>query len=71
MNQRVLIHVITVLYMIYLFQISNGLGAIAGLAQLILYACYCSRKPEDDDDDHAAKKPTDIQLSARNGAVTV
>ncbi|XP_027359192.1 bidirectional sugar transporter SWEET4-like [Abrus precatorius] len=50
--------------------ISNGIGAIAGFAQLVLYACYCSSKSEDDDDDHDLK-PTGVQLSNLNGRVAV
>ncbi|KAF7819602.1 bidirectional sugar transporter SWEET6b-like [Senna tora] len=54
--------------------ISNGLGAISGLVQLILYACYCSCKPENDEDhnvNNTSKKPTELQLSATNGAPRV
>lgn len=46
---------------IYDLQISNGIGAISGLVQLILYACYCSCKGtenNDDDDVHTPKPIT-------------
>ncbi|RDX67340.1 Bidirectional sugar transporter SWEET6b, partial [Mucuna pruriens] len=36
--------------------ISNSIGAISGLVQLILYACYCCRGENDDDGD-------DVQMS--------
>ncbi|KAJ1416482.1 SWEET sugar transporter [Sesbania bispinosa] len=36
--------------------ISNGIGAISGLAQLMLYACYCSCKGENNDNgDHTSR----------------
>ncbi|XP_028771113.1 bidirectional sugar transporter SWEET5-like [Neltuma alba] len=50
--------------------ISNGLGAISGLVQLMLYAFYRNCQPDtnDNDDDDTSKKPTDIQLPTANGA---
>nr|KYP50542.1 Protein RUPTURED POLLEN GRAIN 1 [Cajanus cajan] len=53
--------------------ISNGIGAISGLIQLILYACYCSCKNENDDDkdgDHELK-PTGVQFTNLKGGVAV
>ncbi|KAG9132488.1 hypothetical protein Leryth_008405 [Lithospermum erythrorhizon] len=35
--------------------ISNGLGAVSGAVQLILYACYYKRKPSGEEGSHAAK----------------
>ncbi|XP_061353757.1 bidirectional sugar transporter SWEET6b-like [Gastrolobium bilobum] len=47
--------------------ISNGIGAISGLIQLILYACYCSYKGEKDDGDGDHDlKPSGVQLSTLN-----
>ncbi|XP_078447629.1 bidirectional sugar transporter SWEET6a-like [Wolffia australiana] len=43
--------------------IPNGLGALFGLAQLVLYACYCGSTPKDDD-------KADIQLPTVNPAIT-
>ncbi|XP_054810818.1 bidirectional sugar transporter SWEET4-like isoform X2 [Prosopis cineraria] len=53
--------------------ISNGLGALSGLVQLILYTFYCSCKPDtsDSDDDNTSKKPAEIQLPATDGAARV
>ncbi|XP_061353758.1 bidirectional sugar transporter SWEET6b-like [Gastrolobium bilobum] len=42
--------------------ISNGIGAISGLIQLILYACYYSCKGENDDDEKHPAKPAEIEL---------
>ncbi|KAL2335638.1 hypothetical protein Fmac_016851 [Flemingia macrophylla] len=44
--------------------ISNGIGAISGLVQLILYASYSSCKNQNDDEvgDHNLK-PTGVQLT--------
>ncbi|KAF3444672.1 hypothetical protein FNV43_RR14365 [Rhamnella rubrinervis] len=44
--------------------VSNGLGAISGAVQLILYACYFRRTPKEDED---VVKPA-VQLSATNAA---
>ncbi|KAJ1406497.1 SWEET sugar transporter [Sesbania bispinosa] len=40
--------------------ISNGIGAISGLIQLILYACYYSKGQDNEDGDHVddVTKPT-------------
>ncbi|WVZ15844.1 hypothetical protein V8G54_013410, partial [Vigna mungo] len=51
--------------------ISNGIGAISGLVQLLLYACYCSCKSENDDDVDHNLKPAGVQLSNLNGTVAV
>ncbi|KAK4282434.1 hypothetical protein QN277_013813 [Acacia crassicarpa] len=51
--------------------ISNGIGAISGLVQLILYAVYRSCDPEDAidiGDVGTIKKPVEIQLPATDGA---
>ncbi|KAI4305411.1 hypothetical protein L6164_028779 [Bauhinia variegata] len=55
---------------IYLL-ISNGLGAISGLIQLILYICYCSCLGEKDDDADDLKRPAGIQLTDINAVVRV
>ncbi|KAH7522617.1 hypothetical protein FEM48_Zijuj07G0157800 [Ziziphus jujuba var. spinosa] len=46
--------------------ISNGLGAISGLVQLILYAWFYRTTPKDDDDSFS--KPNEVQLSSSNRA---
>lgn len=54
-----------------MLQISNGIGAISGLVQLILYAVYRSCDPEDAidiGDVGTIKKPVEIQLPATDGA---
>ncbi|KAK7316433.1 hypothetical protein VNO77_35461 [Canavalia gladiata] len=51
--------------------ISNGIGAIAGLAQLVLYACYCSRKSETDEDVDHDLKPSGVQMSNLEGNAAV
>ncbi|KAL9323337.1 hypothetical protein ACSQ67_008194 [Phaseolus vulgaris] len=51
--------------------ISNGIGAISGLVQLILYACYSSCNSEKDDDGDHDLKPNGVQLSNLNGTVAV
>ncbi|XP_014492417.1 bidirectional sugar transporter SWEET6b-like [Vigna radiata var. radiata] len=43
--------------------ISNSIGAVSGLVQLILYACYCCRGENNDDDDQ--HNSTEVQLSER------
>lgn len=48
-------------------QVSNGLGAVSGAIQLILYAAYCKSTPKDDD-DFAGKPTTEVQLSNTNAA---
>ncbi|KAL9230575.1 hypothetical protein vseg_005910 [Gypsophila vaccaria] len=40
--------------------IPNGLGAISGAAQLILYSCYCKTTPKDYVDDE--KKENQVQM---------
>ncbi|CAK8533720.1 unnamed protein product [Lathyrus sativus] len=52
--------------------ISNGIGAVSGLVQLILYACYCSCNGESNEDDNKKDdlemKPTLVtQVSLNNG----
>ncbi|KAK7381385.1 hypothetical protein VNO78_34037 [Psophocarpus tetragonolobus] len=48
--------------------ISNCIGAISGLVQLILYACYCSCKSENENDGDQDLKPSGgIQFSNVNG----
>ncbi|KAK7271684.1 hypothetical protein RJT34_27783 [Clitoria ternatea] len=49
--------------------ISNGIGAISGLVQLILYACYSSCNSNESDDDDL--KLHGVQLSNLNGRVAV
>ncbi|KAK6928321.1 SWEET sugar transporter, partial [Dillenia turbinata] len=39
--------------------LTNGIGAVSGFAQLILYACYYNSTPRGGD---AAKKPSEVQL---------
>lgn len=53
-------------FFIYSLQISNGLGAISGLVQLILYAWFYRTTPKDDDDSFS--KPNEVQLSSSNRA---
>ncbi|KAG2710367.1 hypothetical protein I3760_04G023700 [Carya illinoinensis] len=46
--------------------VSNGIGAVSGAAQLILYAVYYRTTPKDDDDDgddDVRQKPSNVQLS--------
>ncbi|KAL2335639.1 hypothetical protein Fmac_016852 [Flemingia macrophylla] len=43
--------------------ISNSIGAVSGLVQLILYACYCCRGENNDDNDEL-KKSTELQATA-------
>lgn len=46
----------------YVMQISNSLGALSGLVQLVLYAWYYKSTPKDSKD--VAGKPTaEVQLS--------
>ncbi|XP_008230949.1 PREDICTED: bidirectional sugar transporter SWEET6a-like [Prunus mume] len=47
--------------------VSNGLGAVSGAIQLILYAAYFKSTPKDDD-DFAGKPSTEVQLSNTNAA---
>ncbi|KAJ8434742.1 hypothetical protein Cgig2_001945 [Carnegiea gigantea] len=49
---------LTVGYMIIISQIPNGLGAMSGAAQLILYACYYKKTPME------GEKPTQVQMSS-------
>ncbi|RZB45915.1 Bidirectional sugar transporter SWEET6b isoform B [Glycine soja] len=51
--------------------ISNGIGAISGLIQLILYACYCSCNSKNDEDGDQDLKPSGFQLSNLNGRAAV
>ncbi|KAJ4729196.1 Bidirectional sugar transporter SWEET [Melia azedarach] len=44
----------------YYILISNGLGAILGLIQLVIYACYYKMTPKKGED---VVKPTEVQLS--------
>ncbi|XVE67947.1 hypothetical protein DITRI_Ditri09bG0028700 [Diplodiscus trichospermus] len=44
--------------------IGNGLGTLSGAMQLILYACYYSSTPKDDDGD--VVKPSEVQFSGSN-----
>ncbi|KAK8357143.1 hypothetical protein V6Z12_A05G399800 [Gossypium hirsutum] len=46
--------------------IGNGLGALSGAIQLILYACYFKSAPKDDDENDVVK-PSELQLSGSNG----
>ncbi|KAM4124922.1 hypothetical protein ACJW30_01G271500 [Castanea mollissima] len=46
--------------------VSNGIGAVSGAAQLILYAIYYRTTPKRNDD--APQKPTQIQLSGASVA---
>ncbi|KAF2316127.1 hypothetical protein GH714_041373 [Hevea brasiliensis] len=43
--------------------VSNGLGALAGAAQLILYGCYYGTTPKRSKEDDEVVKPSEIQLS--------
>lgn len=54
-----------ILYLLYILilQVSNSIGAVAGAAQLILYAVYYRTTPKDDDDDDVPEKPSNVQLS--------
>lgn len=49
-------------------QVSNGLGAVSGAIQLILYAAYCKSTPKDDDDLSGKPTTTEVQLSNTNAA---
>ena len=53
------------IYILFL-QVSNGIGAVSGAAQLILYAIYYRTTPKHNDD--APQKPTQIQLSGASVA---
>ncbi|PNX92245.1 bidirectional sugar transporter sweet6b-like protein [Trifolium pratense] len=47
--------------------VSNGIGVVSGIVQLMLYACYCSNKGEDNVDGDLELKPPgghDIELSS-------
>ncbi|KAK5835334.1 hypothetical protein PVK06_011022 [Gossypium arboreum] len=46
--------------------IGNGLGALSGAIQLILYACYFKSALKDDDENDVVK-PSELQLSGSNG----
>ncbi|TYH76132.1 hypothetical protein ES332_D04G064900v1 [Gossypium tomentosum] len=46
--------------------IGNGLGALSGAIQLILYACYFKSTPKDDD-ENGVVEPSELQLSGGNG----
>ncbi|XP_021820046.1 bidirectional sugar transporter SWEET4-like [Prunus avium] len=48
--------------------VSNGLGAVSGAIQLILYAAYCKSTPKDDDDLAGKPTTTEVQLSNTNAA---
>ncbi|KAK7266128.1 hypothetical protein RIF29_18768 [Crotalaria pallida] len=50
--------------------ISNGIGAVSGLVQLALYACYCGNKGQDNDDD-GDSKPNGVELSTSKGREAV
>ncbi|KAH9684104.1 Bidirectional sugar transporter SWEET [Citrus sinensis] len=44
--------------------VSNGLGAILGFIQLVIYACYYKSTPKKgNDDDFVKPKPTEVQHS--------
>ncbi|CAJ1946765.1 unnamed protein product [Sphenostylis stenocarpa] len=43
--------------------ISNSIGAVSGLVQLILYACYCWGGENNDDDDDEVPKTTGVPVS--------
>ncbi|XP_058773155.1 bidirectional sugar transporter SWEET5-like [Vicia villosa] len=38
--------------------ICNSIGVVSGIVQLILYACYCSNKAENNEDGDVEMKPT-------------
>jgi len=40
---------------------------VSGIVQLILYACYFSRKGENDDDGDFELKPTGVREISSNG----
>lgn len=44
-------------------QIPNGLGAIFGFLQLLLYACYCRCTPAVELENEEAKKRQDIEMA--------
>ncbi|PON43790.1 SWEET sugar transporter [Trema orientale] len=48
--------------------VSNGLGALSGALQLILYGCYYGTTPKKGD-NNVATKPNEVQLSATSRAV--
>ncbi|KAE8669571.1 Bidirectional sugar transporter SWEET6b [Hibiscus syriacus] len=48
-------------------RIANGLGALSGAIQLILYACYFKSTPKDDDENDDVK-PSEVELSGNNGS---
>ena len=48
----------------FCWQVSNGLGAILGFIQLVIYACYYKSTPKKgNDDDFVKPKPTEVQHS--------
>lgn len=55
---------------VLMFQVSNGLGAIAGFFQLLLYACYYKSTPKREEDD-VVKPQAEIQMSGANAASRV
>lgn len=50
--------------------VSNGIGVVSGVVQLILYACYFSRKGENDDDGDFELKPTGVREISSNRRAT-
>jgi solute carrier family 50 protein (sugar transporter) len=52
-------------------QIPNGLGALFGLAQLVLYACYCSSTPKTDDGKNVEMPTVVNTVGGGNVSVTV
>jgi len=48
------------LFMYSLLQISNSIGAVSGLVQFILYACYCCRG--EDHDVTISEGPQDLEV---------
>ncbi|VVB04281.1 unnamed protein product [Arabis nemorensis] len=66
--------VIWVIYALIKFDlfilIGNGLGALSGAVQLILYACYFKSTPRDvdeEDEDNLAMANSQLQLSGNHG----
>ncbi|XP_020232143.2 bidirectional sugar transporter SWEET5, partial [Cajanus cajan] len=50
--------------------ISNSIGAVSGLAQLILYVCYCHRGESNVDNDDV-KKSNELHLTTINGSCSI
>ncbi|XP_050906116.1 bidirectional sugar transporter SWEET5 [Lathyrus oleraceus] len=51
--------------------ICNSIGVVSGIVQLILYACYCSNKGENNEDGDVEMKPTSVHEIRFNGRTTI